>query len=417
MNIEKFSFGTGDRFGKEGSAQLQAIQEINRLGVPVVPVWNKSNREHLIIGSLPSHLEKEATAAVAKCRYTGNYYTDADHINLDTVDRFLDSCNFFTLDVAGFIAKSCSEDIRQDFMARHMKYLGDLIIPGIDKPFTVTREFLDRFANHYLTALEEVGKIYKHLCNRKGEEGFITEVSIDETDLPQTPLELFFILSELNAKGVALQTLAPRFSGLFAKGIDYIGNLNGFQVEFEQDLAVLRYAADLLGLPAGLKLSVHSGSDKFSLYPLIRLALRKTNAGIHVKTAGTTWLEEVIGLAESGREGLEIAKEIYCQSVIRFDELTAPYASVLHLDRLMLPGIAEVEAWTGRQFSEALTHDQRCKNYNPQVRQLVHVGYKVAAEMGDRFLSALDKYRDIIEQRVKHNLLERHLKPLFLENG
>ena len=103
MKLEKYSFGMGDRFGKEGTAQLQAIQEINNLGVEVVPVWNKSNREHTIIGSSPAMVRREAIDAVAACRYKGKYYTDADHINSDTVDRFIDSHDFFTLDVAHFI--------------------------------------------------------------------------------------------------------------------------------------------------------------------------------------------------------------------------------------------------------------------------------------------------------------------------
>ncbi len=103
MKLEKYSFGMGDRFGKEGTAQLQAIQEINNLGIEVVPVWNKSNREHTIIGSSPAMVRKEAIDAVATCGYKGKYYTDADHINADTVDRFIDSHDFFTLDVAHFI--------------------------------------------------------------------------------------------------------------------------------------------------------------------------------------------------------------------------------------------------------------------------------------------------------------------------
>jgi hypothetical protein len=133
-----------------------------------------------------------------------------------------------------------------------------------------------------------------------------------------------------------------------------------------------------------------------------------------VKTAGTTWLEEVAGLAEAGREGLEIAREIYAKSVDRYDELTGPYATVLNINRQLLPGVDEVMIWNGRQFSEALTHNQSCNTFNPHFRQLIHVGYKIAAEMGDQFLSALDRHHEIIAVKVKYNLLERHLKPLFL---
>ncbi len=414
MKLEKYSFGMGDRFGKEGTAQLRAIQEINNLGIEVIPVWNKSNREHTIIGSSPAMVRKEAMEAVAACRYPGKYYTDADHVNGDTVDQFIDSHDFFTMDVAHFIGIKPDIESTAGFISRYSRYLGPMHIPGIERPFEVTPKFLEGLANNYLTAICEVQKIYNHLCTVKGKENFVAEISVDEATSVQSPLELFFILALLKEKGVEAQTIAPKFSGLFAKGIDYIGNTDQFARELEQDVAIIRHAVEALGMPSNLKLSIHSGSDKFSIYPAIKATIQKLDAGIHVKTAGTTWLEEVIGLAESGTEGVNMAKEIYCQSILRFDELAAPYASVLHIDRTMLPTEKEVRSWQGTRFSEALTHNSHCANYNPNLRQLIHVGYKVAAEMGDAFQSMLDTNAEIIGERVKYNLLERHLKPLFL---
>jgi tagaturonate epimerase len=159
---------------------------------------------------------------------------------------------------------------------------------------------------------------------------------------------------------------------------------------------------------------VHSGSDKFSIYPSIKNAIKKFDAGIHVKTAGTTWLEEVIGLAKSGGKGLNIAKKIYTGSFARYDELCGPYSSVLNIDKSKLPLLNEVENWDNIQFAETLIHDQKCKAYNPNFRQLIHVGYKIAVELGDEFKDALDIYRNEIEKNVKYNLLERHLKLLFM---
>jgi tagaturonate epimerase len=413
MKIEKYSFGTGDRFGKEGTAQLKAIREVNRLGVPVVPVWNKSNREHVIIGSDPADVEKEARTAVADCSYDGNYYIDADHINLDTVDRFIGSSNFFTIDVAHFIGRKPNPEEAKKFMSDFEKYLGKMRIPGIEKDFQVGPVFLSGLADNYLVAANEVSRIYEHICQVKGRDNFVAEVSVDEAELVQGPLELFFILALLKEKGVEVQTIAPKFSGLFAKGIDYIGDVGDFALEFEQDVAAIQYAVKELGLPENLKLSVHSGSDKFSVYPSIRKAIYKFNAGIHVKTAGTTWLEEVIGLSEAGTGGLEMAKEIYRLSLQRYDELTGPYTTVLKINRQRLPATEEVNRWNSRQFSTALTHDPACTGYNADFRQLVHVGYKIAAEM-EGFTAALDTNREIIAEKVTHNLLERHLKPIFL---
>jgi hypothetical protein len=415
MRIEKYSFGTGDRFGKQGNAQLHAIMEMNRLGVPVVPVWNKSNREHAIIGSSPPDVSREATMAIEESRYSGSYYVDADHINFNTVDRFMECCNFFTIDVAHFIGKKPEREAVNDFIGRYDKFLGTLKIPGITEIFNVTRRFLHDLAENYLVAVDEVSRIYRHISSAKGKDNFITEVSVDEAELVQGPAELFFILALLKERDVEVQTIAPKFSGLFAKGVDYIGDVTRFAREFEQDVAVVQHAIKTLGLSGNLKLSVHSGSDKFSIYPAIRTAIRKYDAGIHIKTAGTTWLEEVAGLAESGPEGLEIATEIYARSLERFEELSAPYATVLHIDRNMLPDPGLVKSWTGKQYLETLNHDPACKNYNPHFRQLIHVGYKIAAEMGGQFLSSLKKNKETISKRVSQNLLEKHLRPLFMD--
>lgn len=415
MQIEKYSFGTGDRFGREGKAQLEAIMEMNKLGVPVVPVWNKSNREHSIIGSVPQDVKDEALKAVEACQYKGSFYIDADHINLDTVDRFIASSNFFTIDVAHFIGMKAEDNEVKDFTGRYQKYTGSMRIPGIDKELSVNSAFLTGLAENYLVALHAVKKIYERIAKLKGDDKFVAEVSVDEAEIVQGPLELFFILAELQHLGVRVQTIAPKFSGLFAKGVDYIGDVNGFASEFEQDVAVLKHAVNELGMPANLKLSVHSGSDKFSIYPAIKKAIRKFDAGIHVKTAGTNWLEEVIGLAEAGADGLEIAKEVYARSIERYDELAGPYATVLHIDRAKLPPVNEVLQWNSSRFSDALTHNQQCAGYDANFRQLIHVGYKIAAEMGQRYHDVLIRYRSIVESKVKNNLLDRHLKPLFLD--
>jgi hypothetical protein len=168
-------------------------------------------------------------------------------------------------------------------------------------------------------------------------------------------------------------------------------------------------------LPQNLKLSIHSGSDKFSIYRPIRNALKKFDVGIHIKTAGTTWLEELAGLAMAGGEGLAVAKEIYAKALLRIDELCQPYATVIDIDRAKLPLLQDVEKWDEERFAATLQHDKSCDDYNPNFRQLLHVGYKVAAEMGHSYLDALEKYEDIIAQNVTENIYERHIKPLFLE--
>jgi hypothetical protein len=415
LSLAKFSVGMGDRFAHQGKAQLQACVLATQLGADVVPVWNKSNREHLFIGTEPSSLRAEADAAVQALGWKKPYHVDADHIRLETVDRFLAPSDFFTIDVADTIGKPAAAADAQAFIQRHPELTGTLAIPQIDHPLTITPAELERVANKFLLAVQDAGKIYRHIAKAKGEAHFITEVSMDETDTPQTPHELLIILAALADEKIPLQTVAPKFTGRFNKGVDYVGDIQQFEKEFNEDLAVIAFAIGRYGLPPTLKLSVHSGSDKFSIYAPIQRALKRFNAGVHIKTAGTTWLEELIGLAEAGGGGLEIAKEIYAYAIKHVDEFCAPYSSVIDIDKRKLPTAEAVNSWKSEQYVAALRHDQKNPAYNPSFRQLLHVSYKVAANMGDRYYSALKKHEAVIARNVTENLFERHIKPLFLE--
>jgi len=414
MNLPKYSFGMGDRFAHQGRAQLAAVVKARELGVEVAPVWNKSNREHLIVGSHPESMRQEADSAVRALGWTGPYFVDADHIGLKTVDRFLEPSDFFTIDVADFIGKPAPEADIDAFVAAQARFHGKLNVPGIDRPLLASPRGLAAIGRKYLAAVQEAGRIYRHIAAAKGVGNFVAEVSMDETDEPQTPVDLLFILAALAAEKVPLQTIAPKFTGRFNKGVDYVGDAAQFEREFSDDIAVIAFAIGEFGLPADLKLSVHSGSDKFSIYAPIRRTLRRTGAGLHLKTAGTTWLEELIGLAAAGGSALSTVKEIYRQALEHIDALCGPYAAVIDIDRRMLPSIGAVADWSGEQFVAALRHDQRSPSYNPHLRQLLHVAYKIAARMGDRYYAAVEKHEAIIAGNVTANLFERHLKPLFI---
>ncbi len=413
MKIQKYTFGMGDRFAHQGPAQLAAVVAAQQQGIDVYPTWNKSNREHSIIGSTPDTVRAEADAAVQAAGWGSDYYVDADHINLKTVDGFIAGSNFFTLDVAEQVGQAADPEAVARFKQAAAAYVGDLVIPGIAAPFHVDEALLDQTAAQYLAAAVEAGRIYRHIAAQKGEDTFITEVSIDETDRPQTPVELFLILIMLSQVGVPAQTIAPKFTGRFNKGVDYVGDLEQFEKEFDEDLHVLQFAIQQLGFPDTLKLSVHSGSDKFSLYPIINRLVQRHGCGLHVKTAGTTWLEEVIGLAEAGGDGLELAKGIYAGAHAHYEELTAPYATVIDIDPARLPAPDEVAAWSSDAFVKALRHEPDEAAYNPHFRQLLHVGFKVAAKLGPRFTGALEVHQAIIARNVTHNLLNRHILPLL----
>ncbi|MDR3266426.1 MAG: tagaturonate epimerase family protein, partial [Tannerella sp.] len=415
MEIGKYSFGVGDRFAHQGEAQLSAIiQGSNKLGIDISPVWNKSNREHTIVHSAPEDTRREADAAVANLNYGGAYYVDADHINLKNVDAFIASSDFFTLDVADYIGEKASNDEIEAFVAANRRYAGGLQIPGIEKAFDVPETLLQSIAGNFLFAVREAGRIYRHIKEIKGNDEFVTEISMDEVFEAQNPTEMFFILKMIADEHIPAQTIAPKFTGRFNKGVDYVGDVALFAKEFEEDLLVIDDAVKKFGLPSNLKLSIHSGSDKFSIYPIMGGLIKKYDKGIHVKTAGTTWLEELVGLAASDdKEAVALVKAIYGKAFGRFDELCAPYATVIDIKKEELPTPEEINEWSGKKIADTLRHIEDHPDYNPSFRQLLHVGYKVAAEFGAEYTDALKKNKDIIAQQVIENLLDRHILLMF----
>jgi hypothetical protein len=414
MELGKYSFGTGDRFGLQGKYQLKAFEKALNDGVTITPVWNKSNREHTIVHSEPADVRKEADEAVADLNWKQSYFVDADHINNSNVDKFITWSDFFTLDVADFIGKPAEEKDITSFMSYFARYKGLLTIPGIKYSFEINDKILHEIAGKYLYAIKEAAAIYRNIEIKKGKDNFIAEVSMDEVNNPQTPIELFFILGALSMEKITFHTIAPKFTGRFNKGVDYVGDLKAFSKEFEEDILVIDFAIREFNLHPQLKLSVHSGSDKFSLYPIIAQLLKKYDKGIHIKTAGTSWLEEITGLAMAGGDALDLVKKIYAKAYDRQDELCAPYASVIDIRHDKLPKPETVNQWSSEKFANSLRHVPGHPDFNPDLRQLIHVGYKIAAEYGNVYLNEVLSNSELVGQQVYENLYERHIKKLFL---
>ena len=414
IQLGRFSMGIGDRFGQEGSAQLKAFVTARDRGVAITPVWNKSNREHQIIHTIPDAVRTEADVAVRALSWTGAYHVDADHIGLKTVDAFVDASDFFTLDVADFTCQPADAPDDPGIRGTSPRARRPLTLPGLDGTLDITEARIEAIAQKYLLAVQEAGRLYRHIDAAKGDGGFVTEVSMDETDQPQTPVDLLFILAAIADERIPAQTIAPKFTGRFNKGVDYVGDTAQFEKEFGEDIAVIAFAVREFGLPANLKLSVHSGSDKFALraHPPRAERLRRGRAPEDGRN-------DVAGGSRrpgpAGGDALRLAQTIYTRAFDRFDELCKPYASVIDIDRRRLPPPAEVQAWTGTAYAAALRHDQAQPQFNPHFRQLIHVGYKVAVELGRPFMDALVTYRELIGGLVTENLLEKHIRPLFLE--
>lgn len=326
----------------------------------------------------------------------------------------MDHSNFFTIDVGSFINKKATDEETKAFLKEASVFIGTIEIPGVINKFRIDDKLLLEIAEKYLAAVKEAGRIYRHILSKRKQNDFVVEISFDEVDQPQTPIELFFIIAAVAYEKIPIQTIAPKFVGKFLKGIDYIGDVSIFEKEFEEIILVIEYSKRIFTLPKNLKLSVHSGSDKYSIYPIINKLIKKHNLGIHLKTAGTTWLEELIGLSLSGDKGLNLVKEIYSEGYSRYDELLQPYLHSVEISKDKLPLPSEVMKWNRDQLVNALRHEPKSKLLDTNFRQLLHISFKIAAEKGKIYYDAMEGAREIISNCVTNNLYERHIKHIFL---
>jgi hypothetical protein len=330
------------------------------------------------------------------------------------VGRFLNACDFYTIDVAEFIGQEPLPGEIDRFVNRHPELTGSLELEGAAEKVALSSETLRSSAQKYLHAIRKAGEVYRSIERAKGAGNFIAEVSMDETERAQSPAELLIVLAAIADQGIPIQTIAPKFSGRFNKGVDYEGDVAQFEREMALDVAVIAHAVRSYGLPENLKLSVHSGSDKFSIYPAMHATMKRFGVGLHLKTAGTTWLEELIGLAEAGGEGLKLAQQIYREAYAHREELCTPYATVIDIDPARLPSPEQVGNWSSEQYTGALRHVPGAPAYNSSLRQLLHVGFKVAAKMGIRYLDLIEANETVIARNVTENLYDRHIAPVFL---
>ncbi|HHE55220.1 MAG TPA: hypothetical protein ENL21_05515, partial [Caldithrix abyssi] len=338
---------------------------------------------------------------------------DADHISLKNVDFFIDICNFFTIDIAEEINASLSEDEERKLRNLILKLGFQTQLANLPI-FQWNESFVANFLKTYGKALLEAQKIYRYILTKHSRQQNVIEISMDEGPVAQSAQEIYLILYLLTQLNVKLDTIAPRFAGLFLKGIDYQGNTEQFKNQTADFLKVLQWFQKHSGQPEHLKLSLHTGSDKFSLYPILNRLLNQFQTGLHLKTAGTTWLEELIGLCEGGAAGLQFVKSLYRSAIAQMDQLLQPYAAIVRIDRQNLPLPDELDNWNAEQLVRSLRHNQSDSLFNKDLRQLFHISYGLAAQYGNTFYELLETYRSEIERNVTENLFDRHIKPLFL---
>ena len=283
------SFGFGDRLGLATPGHIAAVR-----GTKFAPIFaQQSVRENLRTGRSPRQVLEDARRAVEAAGWHAPWGADADHLkSVDDLPPFIEAgYTFFTVDPGEYVDNAADTyllaKLQEKTRIADMDRLSACYLhPDGKQPWgEFDLESLLRAEVKYGRAIRHAAGMNHRLCQMK--ETFDFELSVDETDAPTTPLEHFFIASELTQIGVHFTSLAPRFIGRFEKGVDYLGDLAGLEVELARHAAVMAHFGTY-------KLSLHSGSDKFSVYPLIA---QLWGERLHVKTAGTSYLEALRLLA------------------------------------------------------------------------------------------------------------------------
>ena len=309
------SFGFGDRLGLATPGHIASVK-----GTKFSPIFaQQSVRENARTGRTPQQVMDAAGRAVDAAKWDGPWGADADHLKtVEDLPPFVEAgYTFFTVDPGEYVDNAADSDAPDVLKRKAAAFINwdQLSMLYLDQngeqawgDFEAVS--LQRAMVKYDRAIQHAASMFKRLSDLT--ESFDFEVSVDETDSPTTPLEHFFIANELTRLGVRFTSLAPRFIGRFEKGVDYIGDLNALDAELAKHAAVTAHFGTY-------KLSLHSGSDKFSVYPLVA---KYWGECIHVKTAGTSYLEALRVLASHepdlflkiyvlGRERYETDKRTY----------------------------------------------------------------------------------------------------------
>lgn len=397
------SAGCGDRLGLATPGHVRAMR-----GTGLSPIYaQQSMRENARTGRTPQQVIDDATWGVFQEGWRQGYGADADH--LKTPDH-IDLCvaagyTFFTIDPGDHVDNAAhtapESELREKFAALPWGSLGttpvDLRTAYLDLVFelgdglviTFTEETLLRAAAKYGGAIAHTVMMYRHLAAQT--QNFELEMSVDETETPTSPLEHIFVAGELRRLGVQWVSLAPRYIGRFEKGVDYIGDLAEFEADFAKHAAIARHLGPY-------KLSIHSGSDKFSIYPIVA---RLTEGLVHLKTAGTSYLEGVRAIAVVEPA---LFRRILTHAIERYPEDRATYHVSADLAKVPVPDrLADVE------LPDLLNQFD--------ARQVLHVTFgSVLAKFGEALLTTLaaheEAHYDVLEAHFR-----KHLTPFVIEGS
>lgn len=376
------TIGVGDRLGIATPGHIRVFEEYD--ATPVLA--QQSIRELNLTGRTYADVLDSVTFAVFREDFQRGFGADGDHLK-----RFEDVESALKLGYT-MITLDCSEHIHTgDALAEipqelRDRYLGKQFDIGEGISLRFEESDLAKILHIYGEAIDFAAAVWKEFYEKRRAKADF-EISIDETATPTTPLQHFFAASELTLRGVRMATMAPRFCGEFQKGIDYIGNLSQFDEEMRIHAAIARHF--------GYKLSIHSGSDKFRVFPAIG---RHTQGVFHVKTAGTNWLEAMRIVAEHDPA---LYREIHTYALSAFPEATKYYHVTTNLAQ-----IPDVNAMGDAALPELFDMND--------ARQLIHITYGLILNHGDfrtRLYRLWDERSEEYAQALQRHI-GRHLSTL-----
>ena len=403
------SVGLGDRLGIATPGHIRALRAAPGMR-PILA--QQSIREMGRTARTPQDVIDAATWGVLQEGWTDGYGSDADHLKTRADIDVCAAAGFclYTLDPRDHVDNAADTDDAATLSAKLDALPWSRLetsLPALrandadqswdigDRALTCNDEELARAAVKYGSAIAHLAEMYRHLLSVMGDRPFEVEISVDETETPTRPVEHLFIAKELQRLGVRWVSLAPRFVGRFEKGVDYIGDLTAF----EQDFAWHASIARALG---PYKLSLHSGSDKFSIYPI---AARLAGDLVHLKTAGTSYLEALRTLA---RVDSPLFREILAFAIEHYEQDKASYHVSARIDRMLTPG-----ALSDEQLPAAL--DQF------DTRQALHVTFGTvmtqrtsfgALRFRDRIYQAATLYEEEHYAALRSHFV-RHMQPFI----
>jgi len=332
------SAGLGDRLGIATPGHVQALRHAQGI-VPVLA--QQSIREMERTGRDPDRVMDAATWGVFQAGWRDGFGADADHLKTFEDIDYCAAAGFvwYTFDPRDHVDNEAEDDSLATLRAKYENLpwddlcttASDTLAAFVGKTWdlegftlTLSEEGLLRAACKYGQALAHLSTMYRHLVETMGDRPFEVEVSVDETETPTKPEEHLYIASELKRLGVEWTSLAPRYIGRFEKGVDYIGDLAAFESSFAQHVAIAKAFGPY-------KLSLHSGSDKFSIYPI---AARLAGQLVHLKTAGTSYLEALRAVA---RVDPSLFREILAFAIDHYEIDKASYHVSAELAKMVKP--------------------------------------------------------------------------------